>query len=916
MSDEPRDSEDRLTSAKITGQVKPAKPGALTAQLRKARQADARKRKAATKKPGAIESTGDDSQKTRRKEAKELTRNHRPVADAKAALALTKRWFKQKEWQVFPFQRDAWQAWHDGESGLIHSPTGSGKTLAAWLGPVQHAVTDAAPPKGLQVLWITPLRALANDTAEQLQAAADAMGAGLRVEIRTGDTSSASRSRQRSKPPFALITTPESLSVMLSYATAEQDFSQLHTVIVDEWHELLGNKRGVQLQLCLAHIKQFVPNLRTWGLSATLGNLPEAMSTLIGRDQIDREKPGHDQTDRDQPGQLIRGVMPKSVLVDSVLPADDCHFRWSGHMGVQLVDKVAEVIATAGTTLVFTNTRSQAELWYQALLNHKPEWVDDIALHHGSLDQAVRQSVEQRLRRGSITCVVCTSSLDLGVDFSPVDQVMQIGSPKGIARLLQRAGRSGHQPGATSKIVCVPTHAFELIEITAVRNALESSHIESRQSPVRCLDVLSQHLVTIAMGRGFTAESMLQEIKTTAAYRDLSDNEWQWVLDFVIRGGQALSGYPQYHKVSLVDGVYRVTNKSVAQRHRMTIGTISSDAQMTVAFARGKKLGFIEESFIARLSPGDTFQFAGRQLELVRVRDMTAQVKKATRIKGTVARWTGAQMPISTELADAVLATLSGWQDKTLKSVELDSVNSMLQMQQQRSMIPGPDDFLIELCETKEGHSLFCYPFAGRLAHEGLAMLLAHRLTTQYAITLTMQINDYGFELQCPEPFDNHFTPDKTALLPLFTTANLIDDILASINSGEIARRQFRGIARIAGLVFSGYPGRSKSAKQVQASSGLIFDVFEKYDNDNLLLEQARREVLEQQLEYQRVLNCLNSLQGKQWCIKRPASLTPLSFPLWAASLQSQTYSSESFQKRVTRVLADLEKTASESGVT
>lgn len=900
MSDDPNDAEGKLTSANITGTVKPAKPGDLTAQLRKARQADARKKKAASKTSAADDNAAVNAkaQKTPQNKSQELIREHRSVVDSQAALDVTTQWFKQKDWQVFPFQRKAWSAWHDGASGLIHSPTGSGKTLAAWLGPVQQAITHNAPPTGLQVLWITPLRALASDTAEQLQQAADAMGAGIRVEIRTGDTSSALRTRQRSKPPFALITTPESLSVMLSYATARQDFSKLHTVIVDEWHELLGSKRGVQLQLCLAHVRGFVPNLRVWGLSATLGNLPDAMSALIGPDET---------------GQLIRGVKPKSMLVESVLPADDCHFRWSGHLGLQLVDKVADVIATAGTTLVFTNTRSQAELWFQALLKHKPEWLGDIALHHGSLDHTVRHNVEQRLRDGSIICVVCTSSLDLGVDFSPVDQVMQIGSPKGIARLLQRAGRSGHRPGATSKIVCVPTHAFELIEITAVRNALASQQIESRQSPTRCLDVLSQHLVTIAMGSGFSVDQMLQEIRATTAYKDLGDNEWQWVLDFIIRGGQALNGYPQYHKVALINGKYKVSNKTIAQRHRMTIGTINSDAQMAVAYARGKRLGFTEESFIARLSPGDTFQFAGQLLELVRVRDMTAQVKKASRAKGTVARWGGTQMPISTELADAVLATLNDWQNIDLKSPELNAVNSMLQMQQKQSMIPGPDDFLLEFCHSKEGHSFFCYPFAGRLAHEGLAMLLAYRLTKQYSMTLTMQINDYGLELQCPEPFEEHFTPNKSTLIKLFSTDNLIDDILASINSGEIAKRQFRGIARIAGLVFSGYPGRSKSAKQVQASSGLIFDVFEQYDADNLLLEQAKREVLELQLEHKRILHCLDSLQSKRWQIKKPKTLTPLSFPLWAASLQSQTYSSESFQKRVNRMLAQLEEIATQS---
>jgi ATP-dependent Lhr-like helicase len=827
------------------------------------------------------------------------------------AVQRTRDWFDQQQWTVFDFQEQAWQAWHNGESGLIHSPTGSGKTLAAWLGPVQAVLmhksdTSASASasakaktrtkakqaaRSLQVLWITPLRALANDTCEQLQASADALDADVRVEVRTGDTSSSRRSRQLGDPPFALITTPESLSVMLSYANADKTLRGVHTVVVDEWHELLGSKRGVQLQLCLARLRLLNPGLRVWGVSATLANLDQAMATLIGTDQR---------------GTLIRGVMPKSVEVDSVLPQSDQHFRWSGHLGVQLVEPVARVIESARSSLVFTNTRSQAELWYQALLEHKPEWLCSMALHHGSLDRKLRQQIEEKLRCGELICVVCTSSLDLGVDFSPVDQVLQIGSPKGIGRLLQRAGRSGHQPGAVSRVVCVPTHAFELVEIASVRRALESRRIEPRESPVLCLDVLCQHLVTIAMGGGFVASDMLAEVQSTHAFSAITEVQWQWVLDFITRGGQALQGYPQYHKVLDVNGRYRVIDRTIAQRHRMSIGTITSDAQINVAYQRGKRLGTTEESFIARLKPGDTFQFAGRHLELLRVRDMTATVKNATRRSGAVPRWWGTQMPISTELADSVLQTLNDWRTGGVTTPELQAVEGMLRLQQQWSMLPGPDDFLLEMIKTREGYSVFCFPFAGRLAHEGLAMLVAQRLSTQYSITLTLQVNDYGFELQSSKPIEL----DTEALKAVFCDSNLLDDVLASVNSGEIAKRQFRSIARVAGLVFNGYPGRSKSAKQVQASSGLIYDVFENYDQDNLLLDQARREVLQQQLEYQRLLHCLNSLQQRQWHLLYPERLTPLSFPLWADSVQSQTFSSESFQDRVSRMLGSLERAA------
>lgn len=812
------------------------------------------------------------------------------------SIEQTRLWYEDNDWTLFDFQKQAWHAWHRGQSGLIHSPTGSGKTLAAWLGPVQGAMSlgDAARDEPLRVLWITPLRALANDTCSNLQAACDALEVPISVEKRTGDTSSSRRTKQRTQPPYALVTTPESLSVMLSYPGAEIGLQGVHTVIVDEWHELMGSKRGVQLQLCLARLRQLCGNLRIWGVSATLANLDDALQTLLG--------PGQD-------GAVIRGVVPRAVQVDSVLPDNSNYFKWSGHLGLQLVQPVIKAIDKAGTTLLFTNTRSQAELWFQALLDARPDWLDSIALHHGSLDRKLRTRIEDQLREGSLACVVCTSSLDLGVDFSPVDQVMQVGSPKGVARLLQRAGRSGHRPGAVSRVLCVPTNALELVEIAAVRRALEAGRIEGRHSPTLSLDVLSQHLVTIAMGAGFDDKLMLAEVRSTHAFATISDEQWQWVMDFITRGGQALQGYPQYHKVLNVVGTYRVMNKEIQLRHRMSIGTINSDTQISIAFQGGKRLGSTEENFIARLKPGDTFQFAGRHLELLRMRDMTAYVRKATKRSSAVPRWWGTQMPLTTELADSVLETLNLWDSGKASSPELDCISATLDMQRRWSMLPGPDDFLIEYISTHEGHSLFCFPFAGRLAHEGLAMLVALRLSAITPLTFTLQINDYGFELQSPDKIP----VDIEQLKSVFSTDNLLDDILDSINASEIAKRRFRDIARIAGLVFDGYPGRSKTAKQVQASSSLIFDVLVNYDEGNLLLDQARREVLEQQLEFSRLESALNALETRRWHLVEPKRLTPLSFPLWAESLNSQTMSSQSFQQRIQSMLGDLEQAASEA---
>ncbi len=798
-------------------------------------------------------------------------------------------WFEKENWTVFNFQRQAWNAWHNGESGLIHSPTGSGKTLAAWLGPVQAACHNDCHSTGLKVLWITPLRALASDTCENLNYACKAHGLNLDVQIRTGDTTSTIRRKQREKPPFALITTPESLSLLLSYADTGRTFKNLQTVIVDEWHELLGSKRGVQLELCLARLRANHKQLRIWGLSATLGNLDSAMHTLIG----------HNAT-----GTLIQGEQPREIDIKTLLPTNLAQFPWSGHLGLTLVDPVINVIEKADTTLLFTNTRSQAELWFQALLTARPDWLMTIALHHGSIDRQLRQDIEDRLRGNELTCVVCTSSLDLGVDFTPVDQVIQVGSPKGVARLMQRAGRSGHRPGAVSRIVCVPAHAFELVEIAAARRALLAGELEAREPLTLSLDVLCQHLVTIALGTGFEADSMLKEVRSTNAFTLLSDQHWHWVLDFITRGGQALQGYPQYHKVVNVAGVYRVMNEQIGKKHRMSVGTISSDASMFVAFRGGKRLGTIEESFIARLKPGDVFQFSGRRLELLRTREMVAYVKAATKRSRWIPRWNGTRLPLSTQLASSVLQVLQLWKQSRSDDVELAAIESLLSAQDNWSSLPTPNDFLIELVQTKEAFSLFCFPFAGRLAHEGIAMLLASRITEHEAATFTLSANDYGFELQSPEPINLNLAD----LQELLSTNNLSEDVFKAINTSEITKRQFRDIARISGLIFEGYPGRGKSSKQIQASSSLIYEVLENHDADNELLHQARREVLDAQLEFQRIETTLIRIQSQNWIFNRPAQLTPLSFPLWAESLQSQTVSSESFQSRITRMLNKLEK--------
>ncbi|HEX2211155.1 MAG TPA: ligase-associated DNA damage response DEXH box helicase [Longimicrobium sp.] len=829
-----------------------------------------------------------------------------PAADP---LAPAEAWFAARGWEPFAFQREVWRAYLAGESGLIHAATGTGKTYAAWLGPVlEWLAAEPSPPlreqragRGsgggappLRVLWITPLRALAADTEEALGQPLQDLGLPWTLESRTGDTDSATRNRQRTRLPTALVTTPESLALLLSRDDARQLFGDLRAVVIDEWHELMGSKRGVMTELALARLRGWRPGVRTWGLSATIGNLDDALDALLG-------------TAPDRPrGRTIRGHVPKEVVVDALIPPTIQRFPWAGHLGTQMLPQVVEAIEEGETAIVFTNTRSQTEIWYQALLEARPDWAGQIALHHGSLDRARREWVEAGLRSGVLRCVVATSSLDLGVDFSPVDRVLQIGSPKGVARLLQRAGRSGHRPGAVSRVTCVPTNALELIEVAAARDGMRANAVESRLPVERPLDVLAQHVVTVALGGGFRSEELRAEVRTTRAYAGLMDDEWHWVLDFVTRGGDALSAYPEFQRVLVSeDGTYHVGSKLVARRHRMSIGTIVSDAAVTVKYVGGGALGSVEESFIARLHPGDKFVFAGKPLEFVRVRDMVAWVRRARNSKGAIPRWMGARMPLSTELAASLRGRLEEASRGIWRDPEMEAIRPILEIQARWSRIPAADELLIERVKTREGHHLFFFPFEGRLVHEGLAALFAYRISRLKPISFTFSMNDYGIELLSPDP-----APLEEALRAgLLAPRNLLHDVPASLNATEMARRQFREIARVAGLVFQGFPYASKSARQLQASSGLFFDVFTRYDPGNLLISQAHREVLERQLESSRLGRTLERLSSGKVAVTEPRRTPPLAFPLLVDRTR-EAVSSESMADRVRRMQVALEKYA------
>ena len=810
-------------------------------------------------------------------------------------------WMRSRGFEPFDYQRETWAAHLAGGSGLVHAPTGMGKTYAVWLGPVEQAIQggDAELPAGqaapIRALWVTPLRALAHDTRDNLARPVEDLGLNWSVELRTGDTSSTVKARQRRRLPSALVTTPESLTILLSYADAGDKLKTLNTVIVDEWHELLGTKRGTQTELALARLRRLVPGVRTWGLSATLGNLDTARRHLVGID--------HDRTDVG----IVTGPPDKPVELDILLPDDIERFPWAGHLGIKLLPRVVDRIRDATSTLVFTNTRAQCEIWFKEINRFAPDLVGRVALHHGSLDNELRQKAERMIRGGELKAVVCTSSLDLGVDFAPVDQVMQLGSPKGIARLLQRAGRSGHSPGRTSKVVCVASHALELVEFSAARAALDARRLEDRPPPDCPLDVLVQHLVTVAAGGGFTPDALFDEVKHAASYAALTPEQFDWALRFVTTGGEALGAYPQYQRIKEQNGRFGPATPQLAKLHRIAIGTITSDTALVVRYQSGKRLGTIEESFITRMKPGDVFAYAGRLLRLVRVRHMEAIVTQAKGKKGTVPRWNGSRFPLSTQLADAVVERLAQCSKGEFADQAVAAVEPLLALQQRWSKLPEPGRVLIELTRARTGHHAFLFFFQGRLVHEGLGALAAHRLTLEAPRGVSVNCNDYALELVSS---DTPWPSDEAFWRRLLATGGLTDDLLASVNTTVMARRQFREIARIAGLIQQGYPGQPKTARHLQASSEMFFDVFAEFDAGNLLLHQARREVLDRQLEVARLRSALERIEGSPLDLVATLRLTPLAFPVWADRLRAEHASSEQWQERLRRQIDQLEKAA------
>jgi ATP-dependent Lhr-like helicase len=816
-------------------------------------------------------------------------------------------WLSKSGRQPFAFQQEAWQHIVNGQSGLVNAPTGCGKTYSVFLGAIIQFI-NAHPNQyqtkknnGLQLLWITPLRALAKDIARAMEEVIEELGMSWRVGIRNGDTAIKVREQQKKQMPEVLLITPESLHLLLAQKNYPDIFESLKIIAVDEWHELMGSKRGVQTELAISRIvnvKYRMANgqCAVWGISATIGNLEEAKDVLLAPIKNLQNNSGWAEV-------IIKANLHKKTEILSIFPDEIEKYPWAGHLGIKLVNKILPIINSSKTTLIFINTRGMTEMWYQSLLTAAPELAGAIALHHGSIEQELRFWVEENLHTGKLKAVVCTASLDLGVDFRPVETIIQVGSPKGVARFLQRAGRSGHSPDAVSKIYFLPTHSLELVEAAALKQAVEENFIESKVPLLLCFDVLIQYLCTLAVGEGFYPDQLFEEIKNTYCFSAITEAEYQEILLHITAGGKALHQYDEYKKVDILDdGLYKITSRRTAMRHRLHIGTIVSDAMLKVKFFSGGYIGVIEEWFISRLDPGDSFTIAGRNLELVMIKDMTVLVKKSTSKKSIIPSWMGGRMSLSSNLGKKLRQSLDLSQQKN-NVPELKVLQPLFDLQNQLSHVPLQNELLIEHIETKDGFHLFVYPFEGRLVHEAMAAILAWRISKIMPITFSFAMNDYGFELLSDQPIPL----DDSNVYELFSADNLFADIQKSVNSTEMAKRKFRDIAVIGGLIFQGMPGEKQKTRHLQSSASLLFKVFAEYEPDNILLRQAYNEVFEQQMEEARLRDMLQRIQKSKIVITWPQQLTPFCFPLKVDSMR-ENVSSEQLEDRVKRMQQQLTK--------
>lgn len=812
---------------------------------------------------------------------------------------IIEKWYKNKGWTPLPFQLETWDHILQGYQGLLNAPTGSGKTYAIFFGVILDYLhhKEKYEKQGIKLIWITPIRALANELKYAMQSVLLDLNISWTVTTKTGDNTTKERNLFKAQKPDILITTPESLHIMLASKDYAKTLGNVLYIIADEWHELIGSKRGVLLELAIARIKALSKELMIWGISATIANMEEAMRILLG-------------TVKNQKEIIISAAITKQIEVLTILPDEIEKMPWAGHFGIHLLHKVLPIIEKSNSTLIFTNTRAMSEIWYQKILETMPDLAGLIALHHGSIDGTLRNWVEENLHEGTLKAVVCTSSLDLGVDFHPVDTIIQIGSPKGIARFMQRAGRSGHRPNAISQIYFLPTHSLEIIESTALQYAIKNNIIEPKQPIVRAMDVLVQYLLTLAVSDGFDEAIIYDEIIKTYCYESITKDEWRQLLFFIISGGAALNQYNEYKKIEVIDNVFRVIDSRIAQRHRLSIGTIVSEQLLHVRWTSGGRLGNIEEYFISRLNTNDVFWFAGRSLELVQIKNLDVLVKKSNKLPRNTPSWQGGRMPLSAQLSLVLKNKITEAVTSNELSDELLKIKPLLELQKRLSHLPSSNELLVEIYHTKEGYHILLFPFEGRLVHEAMASLMSYRMSMEQPITISMAYTDYGLELL----IENNMYINETILKRWLRLDNLTTDLLNSVNASEMAGRRFRDIAAIAGLTFKGFPGKIKKERHLQASASLIFKVMQDYDKENLLLKQAYEETLLYQMEETRLRNTLTSLLGQHIIIKTPDHPSPFAFPIMVDRMR-QNMTTETIESRIQKMNIEWSTIANESSV-
>jgi len=811
-------------------------------------------------------------------------------------FSILEKFFTTKGWHPFKYQTEAWQAYLDGKSGLINAPTGAGKTYAAFLGAAFEELNNRnlsnnkliKLDNSVKVLWITPLRALTNDLVRAIQETCIELNLNWKVEARTGDSTSKVKTRQKTKMPDVLITTPESLHIILATSGYSSFFVNSRLIVVDELHELIGSKRGVLIELALSRIKRITNNLKIWGISATINNLEEAAELLVGKGSKFK---------------IVRADIDKKIDMVTVYPEKIERFSWSGHVGLSQIKQVIEIIDMHKTTLVFTNTRSFNEVWHQKIIELRPDLIGQIAIHNGSIGKEERLLVEENINREKYKAILCTSSLDLGVDFRPVDCIIQIGSPHGVSRFLQRAGRSNHNLNKASKIYFVPTFSLELIEAAALRDSIKEKKVEDKLSFKKPYDVLIQYLLTLASSDGFDKDLIFNEIKSTVAYEKLNSEEWEWIINFICHGGKSLQNYEQYSKVINNNGIYKMENKVLLRRHKLSIGTISEDSSLKVKMLSRKDLGTIEENFISSLKPEQAFWFSGKKLKVINIQAMTVYVKISNANEGVFPSWEGGRMDLSNKFSETMMKLLNNYALNNNIYEEFSKLIPLLNLQAQISIIPFSNQLLIEELNSKEGNHFYFYFFKGRNVHEGLASLIAYRISKLFPITFSIAMNDYGFELLTDRPANIKEIIKNN----IFDPNNLKSDIAKSVNAAEMAKRKFRTIAKIAGLVFKGFPGEKIAYKNLQLSSELLFDVFKEYDSDNLLLKQAFDEVLQFQLKEKEIQSILLELQKKEIIIKKIERPTPFCFPIMVDRLRGGL-TSEKLAERLSKMRIQYDK--------